>query len=1100
MRTIAVTALTGLEIQGKQNVLSIVIVCLMTLASAVVAKEKDTRRILKDSGVVGGLVVHLGCGTGETTAALRISDATTVHGLDRDPATVHTARVLIQSKGLYGPISVDLISGKDLPYVDNLVRALVVSDAGPIPRDELMRVVCPGGVLVIDGELTVKPWPKEMSQWPQHYNTPDNNAVAFDSAVGPPRYFRWIAEPEWQRSHLGLPSINCLVSAKGRLYTIEDRASVEHAALPAKYALICRDAFNGIELWRHPFPDWQPAYTYVKHTPTQLQRQLAAIGDEIYCTPGLDAPITVFDASTGKILRRLEGTEQTQEFVYADGVVYAVTGDPYDTLGAEKAPDGSKLMPSSGTAAAESRGRSLNFGPSAFARKAYGSPIRTIENPASSIAAIDARSGEEIWKLKNRQTEGYEGATLAVRGNNVVYALKDSLVCVDRKTGQQRWRVTTENGSWFQDAKKRILGSRNRGGKRPGITLTLVLSDEAVYVAGGNGLWAFSVKDGAQMWEGLTHGNHYKAPDLFLVDGVVWTANKRGYDARSGKLVGDLTQKVVGPMSHDRCYRNRITANWYINSVTGGSDFLALDGSNEFANHWVRSSCGVGILPCNGLLYVGPHACSCYNTVKLTAFNALSAEPGLKSSGQSIPLNIEPRLEKGPAFAKASAGKTAIGEVIGDQWPTYRNTISRGGATTAVVSATLTPKWQVKLGAKISAPTIAEGKVFIANADGHTVQALDVESGKLLWTYFAGGQVDSPPTWHKGRLLFGSHDGWVYCLRAKDGKLAWRFKGLPERSICAYGQVESAWPVNGRVLVKNNIAYFCAGRNSFVDGGMVLFGLDPETGQVLHRRHMYGPYDKSGSQVFLTREEFGNPFGIRGNKADILLADDQYIYLRHEAFTPDLTPVAESKLKKPHLIASPGFVQPVPHHRSFWTINTKLLFGVHTGQGPIHGDILVKDGDRFYEVRGYTPNRRQYFDPRTAGYTLAAGEITPKPANAPAPKVAARKRRRGVAADIHQSVKERWKADIPLTGKAIALAGDVLFVAGTPLKFPKGDLSKAYDGRMGGMLWAVSAKDGSKLAGYTLDAPPLWDSMVVVKGKLLLCTSDGQLHCFVGEK
>ena len=111
-----------------------------------------------------------------------------------------------------------------------------------------------------------------------------------------------------------------------------------------------------------------------------------------------------------------------------------------------------------------------------------------------------------------------------------------------------------------------------------------------------------------------------------------------------------------------------------------------------------------------------------------------------------------------------------------------------------------------------------------------------------------------------------------------------------------------------------------------------------------------------------------------------------------------------------------------------------------------------------------------------------------------------RKRRRGVAADIHQSVKERWKADIPLTGKAIALAGDVLFVAGTPLKFPKGDLSKAYDGRMGGMLWAVSAKDGSKLAEYTLDAPPLWDSMVVVKGKLLLCTSDGQLRCFVGEK
>ncbi len=53
---------------------------------------------------------------------------------------------------------------------------------------------------------------------------------------------------------------------------------------------------------------------------------------------------------------------------------------------------------------------------------------------------------------------------------------------------------------------------------------------------------------------------------------------------------------------------------------------------------------------------------------------------------------------------------------------------------------------------------------------------------------------------------------------------------------------------------------------------------------------------------------------------------------------------------------------------------------------------------------------------------------------------------------------------------------------------------------MGGVLWAVSAKDGTKLAEYKLDAPPLWDSMAAVKGKLLLCTTDGQLLCFVGKR
>ena len=434
-----------------------------------------------------------------------------------------------------------------------------------------------------------------------------------------------------------------------------------------------------------------------------------------------------------------------------------------------------------------------------------------------------------------------------------------------------------------------------------------------------------------------------------------------------------------------------------------------------------------------------------------------------------------------------------------------------------MVSAKLEPKWQavgqasslpfpansqagsLRHDPRISSPTIAEGKVFAADVDAHSVRALDLDTGEPLWAYTAGGRIDSPPTWHKGRLLFGSRDGWVYCLRAEDGRLAWRFKATPDRSICAYQQVESAWPVSGSILIKDDIAYFCAGRNSFLDGGMVLFGLDPATGQVRHRRHLYGPYNEDGSQVVMTREEYGHPFGIKGNKGDILLADDQYVYLRHDAFTPDLTPVEPSQLKKPHLIPTPGFVQPVPHHRSFWTMNTKLLYDIPTGQGPSYGDILVKDGDRFYEVRGYQPSRHDYFDPRTAGYTLFAGAIAPK--EAPGRKKApGRRGKKAPLAGLHQTVKERWKVDIPLTGKAMALAGDVLFVAGTPVEFPTDDLSKAYDGRMGGVLWAASASDGTKLAEYQLDAPPVWDSMAVVEGKLLLCTTDGKLRCFVGKE
>jgi len=46
------------------------------------------RKILSETGVKGGLVVHLGCGDGKLTAALRANDSYLVQGLDADEGNV----------------------------------------------------------------------------------------------------------------------------------------------------------------------------------------------------------------------------------------------------------------------------------------------------------------------------------------------------------------------------------------------------------------------------------------------------------------------------------------------------------------------------------------------------------------------------------------------------------------------------------------------------------------------------------------------------------------------------------------------------------------------------------------------------------------------------------------------------------------------------------------------------------------------------------------------------------------------------------------------------------------------------------------------------
>ena len=1026
------------------------------------SERQSASQILAATGIKGGLIVHIGCGDGKLTAALQAGDNCTVQGLDPDMKNVETARKHIQSLGLYGPVSVSRLTSNHLPYVDNLVTLLVSEDQGRIPMEEIMRVLAPLGVAYLRQDdqwaKIVKPWPKEMDEWQQHFHDADNNAVAHDRLVGPPRRYQWIAEPQWMRSHMSMPSISSLVSSKGRLFTVEDVGSAEHPALPGKFVLVARDAFNGIVLWQRPFPDWHPVNIRTKLTPVQLQRRLAAIGDLLYCTPGFTAPVTALEAATGKVIKTYDGTERTTEFLYDRGVLYAVIGDPADTLGVA---GGSAL------------------GTSQFPLELYGPRIPVLDDPKSTILALEADSGRMLWQKSGDDTAGYQGGSLAARDSRAVYSTAKDLVCLDQESGRQVWRVPAPI----------VLKDRIGVG---GVAASLVLSDDGAYLADSETIRAFSLKDGAAMWKGKATLNHHKPPDVFVAAGVVWSDYFNGHDPHTGKIVKTLSQKMRGPMGHDRCYRNRITDRYYINTKTGGSDFLGLETSGEFPNPWGRSTCGIGHLPCNGLLYLGPPACSCCNWVMLNAMNALAPEPGLESSGQVPEVREAPCLEKGPAFGRIRNPKSEIRNDA--EWPTYRHNARRTGVTKALAPADLKPCWEAKVTTRASAPIIAAGKVFVADIDAHAVCAFDAANGRLLWRFTTGARVDSPPTWHKGLLLFGSRDGWAYALRASDGVLAWRFRGLPDRDICAYEQVESAWPVCGSILVKDGIAYFAAGRNSFLDGGIFLYGLDPQTGRVFHQRRMYGPYDADGYPIITSQVSSGS--GIDGFKGDIFLTDGELLYLRQQAFKADLTPLAPEDPRSPHLIPSPGFLEAIPHHRTFWTIDTTIRYDIPAGKQAAHGDILVMDGKQFYEVRGYTSARISPFDPRPNGYTLFAGvysrankTVTQKRGSKQAP----RKTR------VQSVAEQRWASPIPLTGKALVLAGDTVFVAGTPVVFPADDLAKAYEGRMGGVLWAASETTGEKLGEVKLDAPPTWDGMAVANGRLYLSLNNGAVLCMGGR-
>ncbi|MFV1965738.1 MAG: PQQ-binding-like beta-propeller repeat protein [Pirellulaceae bacterium] len=1027
----------------------------------------DTADIVRSSGIQGGIVVHLGCGDGRETTSMLLNSSYLVHGLDTDGDNVAKARDLIRSRNLYGPVSVAKYDGKTLPYGNNIVNLIVASGPCQVASEEIARVLVPGGVaLTLDSQLSTldsfrKPWPEEIDDWPQYLNKADNNAVAKDSVAGPPRHIQWIDKPTWSRSHMGIPTVASLVSGNGRLFAIEDTAPPDNPFLPAAFRMVARDAFNGKELWARKIARWESVTMYIKCQPVQQQRRMAVVGDILYCTLELEGPASAVDAATGKVLKTYENTKPTQEVAYDQGILFLNVGDRFNA----SAYNIVKLKNKPFVEGVDPAGPFYGAG----FKEGYAPEIKDKTNPVSAILAIDPKTGEPLWAIRN--IANYTAGSLSIKGDYAVYQAANGLFCVDSKTGETIW-----------SQEKSIVNAEGHDSKTPGTTPnTVVITDDKVFAVEGpatkrivanadNTVFAYSLQDGKLLWQAPAKSNYEASSDIFYVNGSLWVGgrNPTQHDVETGDVIKKIVQKMTGPMSHDRCYRNFITERYFINSKTGGADFLDLKTSQEFPHHWTRGGCGTGILPANGLVYSTPYSCQCSTGSMFQGMNAYaSARPSLKTSDQPITIQRSVRLEKGPAYDKMTEPTPASA----DDWPAYRYNGFRSGITKTPVPAALSLRWKTKLPTQPSAITTAAGKVFVCDVHTHTLYALNDNTGQTEWTYTAGGRIDSPPAYYQGRVLFGSRDGWVYCLRASDGALAWRFKDLPDKLIGAFGQLESAWPVSGSVLILNDTLYFSAGRSSYLDGGIFVYALDPRTGELSRSRTAYGPFT----------ERDGFPVGgDAGFKNDVLVTDGTKFYLRQKAFDLNLADASPGK----HIIPSGGFLDGEPQHRTCWSVGSSI-------RKRTAGDILVSNGIESYKVQGFPLYaNHSYFDPRRNGYTLIARTLDAASSTVRKRKAKSRARETG---------KELWRRNIPITGKAMAMAGNVLFVAGEPMEFDDPSYKTyvaAYNGELGGRLLAISASGGTELAEYKLNAAPVWDSIALANGQLYISLADGTVQCF----
>ncbi|MFH1744496.1 MAG: PQQ-binding-like beta-propeller repeat protein, partial [bacterium] len=973
------------------------------------------KRILQETGINGGLIVHVGCGDGRLTASLRAGESYVVQGLSASEEDVQKARGYIQSQELHEKVTADTFDGEHLPYADNLVNLLVVSEKYSLSADEISRALAPHGVAYVREDntwkKTVKPWPKDIDEWTHYLHGPDNNAVAQDTVIGPPRHMQWVATPRWTRNHHILCSVSSVVTAQGRIFYIADDASSANINLPGKWSLVACDAFNGVTLWRKPMESWTWHRLRFRSGPPQVTRLLVASGDRVYAPLGLNAPVSSMDVVTGKTLRTYDDTAGAEEIILVNGILLVLKGTPVAEQAAQHPLFAERLQ----------------------------LPNR------KTILAVNTETGRTLWEWSDPELDP-KPETLASDGKKVYVQVGEGVVCLDLNSGEPLWNSEQRGAN---ERRSRVTFGTN----------TLVVADNVVLCNLSGKLTALSAENGRKLWECEAGGGFHSPLDVFVIDGLVWQGShlsdsvappaefdfNEGRDLHTGEI--KRTNAIMADLQtsghHHRCYREKATER-YIITGKRGIEMMDLAGDNHSRNNWVRGTCQYGILPANGLLYAPPHACGCYMESKLRGFWALSADrPDIREVPEGR------RLITGPAYGKQAE------ETPGDKqsWPQYRHDPLRSGVAGTIVPTQLQPAWRTRIGSRLTPPVIAGGKVLLSSVDEDTVYALDESSGEVVWRYVAGGRVDSPPTIYRGMVFFGSADGYVYCLRLNDGELVWRFLAAPmNMRTVAEDRIESLWPVHGSVLILNDVAYCSAGRSTWLDGGIDLYGLDPITGTVLHKSHFESQHPKFGEgreqatpeqvsrstqnttdyKTFLA-PDLSDSFSMAGGTiSDILVSNGADVFLHHVRFNAELN--RQDGMRR-HLFSTSGLLDGAENHRSHWVLGTGDFSRVPVAYSWVvnmpgrwdptiavpTGVLMVFDDQSVWGVKRKGDAKGEYF--------LFQEKNTPfSPEEESLPDF------RSILQD--QANTPVWTKDLPVRFRAMVKSGGHLFMGFMPVEIP----------------------------------------------------------------
>ncbi|HLX84728.1 MAG TPA: PQQ-binding-like beta-propeller repeat protein [Terriglobales bacterium] len=302
--------------------------------------------------------------------------------------------------------------------------------------------------------------------------------------------------------------------------------------------------------------------------------------------------------------------------------------------------------------------------------------------------------------------------------DGVVYigAMDGHLYALDQETGKEKWNFKS---------------------RMPIASSPAVTADALYFVSSAGSLAALDLKTGQPKWvSGMEYERKFEAKNL------------HGYPSAAQTI----------PDAWDIFTSSPAAANGKVYFGSGDGNVYAVDAQTGMLLWKFQTKDVVHSSPAvvDNTVYIGSWDSYLY---------ALDADTGLEKwsfkSGEDNTIHNQVGFQSSPAVVD---GTVYIG--------------CRDAHVYALDAATGRKKWDYPTAKSwvIGTPAVRDGMVYVGTSDSSRFMALDAKNGRLRFNFNAGAYMFSSAALAGDLAYVGDHNGRLYAVDAKSGKLAWEFQ------------------------------------------------------------------------------------------------------------------------------------------------------------------------------------------------------------------------------------------------------------------------------------------------------------------------------------